>query len=298
LSGQASREIVAEQTVIRTSSQAAIAMAEQTDRQTSGQISTAACTVRTVPQLRASSCPPSFPLASCARGPYLGGDVTAADVQAAIDELQSWLEVVEPSSLTGDQSDDHADNESDDSPAVFQAEMSQRRETAVGSSRRRPSKRGKRRAEGSRAQSAEQRVSPPPVILPETSKGSQVDDSALSPSVVCALAAALVAGEVVGICRGRSEVGPRALGHRSILADPRRADMHARANVIKQRELFRPLAPAVLAEHADAWFQSVDGEASPYMSLTAFARGEVAEQIPAVVHVDGSARLQTVDGGR
>ena len=71
--------------------------------------------------------------------------------------------------------------------------------------------------------------------------------------------------------------------------------MHRRVNVVKQREQWRPLAPSVLAEHADAWFDGVPACGSPYMSITASVKPEVREKVPAITHVDGSARLQTVD---
>lgn len=100
-------------------------------------------------------------------------------------------------------------------------------------------------------------------------------------------------GKVLGWFHGRAEFGPRALGHRSILADPRRAEMVERLNLaVKKREAFRPFAPAVLAEHAAEWF--VDPPPSPYMSFTARARPRTRREAPAAVHVDGSARLQTL----
>ena len=96
---------------------------------------------------------------------------------------------------------------------------------------------------------------------------------------------------VIGWFQGRSEWGPRALGSRSILADPRNAANWKRVNLkIKFRESFRPFAPAVLAEKASEWFD-IDRE-SPYMLLVCQVRE--GRQIPAVTHVDGSARLQTV----
>jgi carbamoyltransferase len=134
-------------------------------------------------------------------------------------------------------------------------------------------------------------------------------------------AKALAAGKVVGWFRGRMEFGPRALGARSILADPRRAEMQSLLNQkIKFREGFRPFAPAVLAEHAADWFDLPRDHDSPYMLLTAPVRQQhravltVQERetmqshpdfcrraavprssIPAVTHVDYSARVQTVD---
>ena len=103
----------------------------------------------------------------------------------------------------------------------------------------------------------------------------------------------LAAGAVVGWFQGRMEYGPRALGNRSILADPRRPDMQSRLNLaVKFRESFRPFAPSVPAERAGAWF-ALDRD-SPYMLLTAAVRPEHRGALPAVTHVDGSARVQTV----
>lgn len=104
----------------------------------------------------------------------------------------------------------------------------------------------------------------------------------------------LASGNVVGWFQGRMEFGPRALGNRSILADPRAADMQSVLNQkIKFRESFRPFAPMILAEHAAEHFDLPEGCQSPYMLLTANAKTG-ASSLPAVTHVDGSARLQTV----
>jgi carbamoyltransferase len=109
-----------------------------------------------------------------------------------------------------------------------------------------------------------------------------------------AVAAELAADGVVAWFQGRSEFGPRALGHRSLLADPRGAGNLEKLNDIKGREQFRPIAPMVLAERADEIF--CDGPLpSPYMLFTHRVREGWAERIPAVVHVDGTARVQTVD---
>ena len=90
------------------------------------------------------------------------------------------------------------------------------------------------------------------------------------------------------------EFGPRALGNRSILADPRNADMKNIINKkIKRRESFRPFAPSVLKEHQDEWFNS-DFD-NPYMSSIAYVRDEKKKLIPAVTHIDGTARFQSVD---
>jgi carbamoyltransferase len=104
----------------------------------------------------------------------------------------------------------------------------------------------------------------------------------------------LAQGKIVGWFQGRMEWGPRALGYRSILADPTRPDMKNRVNAaVKYREDFRPFAPAVLAESAGDWFSDI--KESPFMLFVARARPEQAAKIPAVLHVDGTARLQTVD---
>jgi carbamoyltransferase len=114
------------------------------------------------------------------------------------------------------------------------------------------------------------------------------------------VAAAIAEGLVIGWFDGRMEWGPRALGHRSILGDPRRADMKDILNLkIKRRESFRPFAPSVLAEAVGDWF-SLDGEV-PFMMQVYPIREEQRPRIPAVTHVDGSGRLQTVnaaDNGR
>jgi carbamoyltransferase len=103
----------------------------------------------------------------------------------------------------------------------------------------------------------------------------------------------LSADAVVAWYQGRSEYGPRALGHRSLLADPRRAENLERLNDIKGREQFRPVAPMVLSDRAPRIF---DGPLpSPYMLFTHDVSDEWRARIPAVVHVDGTARVQTVD---
>ncbi len=106
-------------------------------------------------------------------------------------------------------------------------------------------------------------------------------------------AEALAAGRVVGWFQGRMEWGARALGNRSILADPRRSDMRRVINrKIKYREPFRPFAPALLAEAVDDWFE--EAVADPFMMQVYAVRPEKRPLVPAVVHVDGSGRLQTV----
>jgi carbamoyltransferase len=106
-------------------------------------------------------------------------------------------------------------------------------------------------------------------------------------------AEAVAEGKVVGWFQGRMEWGPRALGNRSIVCDPRRADMKAILNAkIKRRESFRPFAPSVLDVAVSEWFEEDD--AVPFMMQVFQIREEKRPRIPAVTHVDGSGRLQTV----
>ncbi|SEM39337.1 carbamoyltransferase [Nonomuraea pusilla] len=111
--------------------------------------------------------------------------------------------------------------------------------------------------------------------------------------LVGAMTELLERGRVVGLHQGRSESGPRALGNRSIIADPRRPEMQDYVNFeVKGREWFRPLAPLVLADHAERIFE-VDRPA-PFMQYAARVRAEHREGLPGITHVDGTARLQTV----
>jgi carbamoyltransferase len=106
-------------------------------------------------------------------------------------------------------------------------------------------------------------------------------------------AQAIAEGKVVGWFQGRMEWGPRALGGRSIVCDPRRADMKDILNSkIKRRESFRPFAPSILREAVPDWFESDDDV--PFMMKVFQIRPERRGQIPAVTHIDGSGRLQTV----
>lgn len=101
---------------------------------------------------------------------------------------------------------------------------------------------------------------------------------------------ALIAGELVGIASGRAEFGPRALGNRSLLADPRTMRSKDLLNKLKNREDFRPVAPVVLSEYAEDWFNMT--YESPYMQYTPLCLKP--ELIPAGVHIDGTSRVQTV----
>lgn len=112
------------------------------------------------------------------------------------------------------------------------------------------------------------------------------------------MAREIASGGVIAWYHGRSEAGPRALGHRSILADPRKKGLvRFINNFVKMRESFRPFAPSVLAEYAHEWFEGISKEkpnVSPFMSLTAIVKKGKRDQIPSVTHIDGSSRLQTV----
>lgn len=104
---------------------------------------------------------------------------------------------------------------------------------------------------------------------------------------------ALVDGKVIGWFNGRAEFGPRALGGRSIIVDPRRSDAKDLLNAkIKRRESFRPFAPSILSEHVKEWFEL--DEPVPFMEKVFPIRPERRTEIPAVTHVDGSGRLQSV----
>jgi carbamoyltransferase len=110
--------------------------------------------------------------------------------------------------------------------------------------------------------------------------------------LIAATAERLAEGKIIGWVSGRMEFGPRSLGARSILADPRSPEMRDKINaLVKQREAFRPFAPVVLASHAAEHFEL--DHASPFMLETCQVRSSL--DLPAITHVDGSARVQTVD---
>ncbi len=114
------------------------------------------------------------------------------------------------------------------------------------------------------------------------------------PGTIHQVAARLLAeGRIIGWSRGRAEFGPRALGNRSILADPRSPDVKERINsVVKFREEFRPFAPSILHEHGPEYFENY--QESRYMERTLRFRQDVISKVPGVVHVDQTGRLQTV----
>lgn len=113
------------------------------------------------------------------------------------------------------------------------------------------------------------------------------------PQLLCQVVRAIAQGKVVGWFQGRMEWGPRALGNRSILADPRRAEMREILNTkIKRREAFRPFAPSILEDKAGEYF--TQSHPSPVMLMAYSVRAEKVAIIPATTHIDGSGRLQTV----
>jgi carbamoyltransferase len=143
-------------------------------------------------------------------------------------------------------------------------------------------------------------------VLDDARLGPEFDDAAITnalrnarqdfetPEIVEARAAELIAeGKIVGWFQDRAEFGPRALGARSILADPTRDDMKDRVNsVVKHRESFRPFAPSCIEERAGEFFE--DCGRSPFMLFAHKVRPEWRDKLPAITHVDGTARVQTV----
>lgn len=109
------------------------------------------------------------------------------------------------------------------------------------------------------------------------------------------VAEALAAGRVVAVARGRAEVGQRALGARSIVADPRDRRSHERLNAIKSREMWRPVAPSILREHISELIEGTVGHPARFMLAASQMRPSQRRRVPAVTHVDGSARPHAVD---
>jgi len=103
----------------------------------------------------------------------------------------------------------------------------------------------------------------------------------------------LLKNKIVGVASGKAEFGPRALGNRSLLADPRQIDIKGKVNEIKRRQQFRPFAPVILYEMADQYFDFCNGwDHSPYMQ--SIANCKFPDSFPAICHVDGTSRVQTV----
>lgn len=118
--------------------------------------------------------------------------------------------------------------------------------------------------------------------------GTNIEKSIDISSVV----SALCNQDIIGLAHGRAEYGPRALGNRSILADPRGATVKDRVNDIKHRQRFRPFAPMILEDYAEKYFD-MPVKASPYMQFT--AKCKVPEEFPAICHIDNSSRVQTLN---
>ncbi len=135
------------------------------------------------------------------------------------------------------------------------------------------------------------------------SYGNEFDNQSIEPAlqglayrklddVVSVAARALAQQSIVGWFQGRMEFGPRALGNRSVLANPADPGMRDRVNGVKTRAIWRPLAPSALEEDMPDWFE--DPSASPFMTLNFTFKDGMGEKVPSVEHIDGSARVQTV----
>jgi carbamoyltransferase len=120
-------------------------------------------------------------------------------------------------------------------------------------------------------------------FLGEEIKGKYPVDKALEELLQCG---------IVGVASGRAEFGPRALGNRSLLADPRGQEMKDKVNGIKQRQEFRPFAPVILESDVQEYFNVTKGFSSPYMQQV--VRCKYPTKFPAIVHEDGTSRVQTV----
>lgn len=131
------------------------------------------------------------------------------------------------------------------------------------------------------------------LTTPDTSRWPGLRARRTDPDVIGQLADALAAGQIVGVFRGRAEAGPRALGNRSILASPLEPGVVARLNdQVKFREPFRPFAPMVPVEQAKDYFTL--GQDAPFMSMASGVTDQARAKVPAVVHTNGTSRLQTV----
>jgi len=104
----------------------------------------------------------------------------------------------------------------------------------------------------------------------------------------------IIDGKIVAIFQGGSEWGPRALGNRSILFDPRNPDAKDIVNKVKKREWYRPFAGTILLEHANDYFDMVTIKETPYMSYAIPAKQKAKDEVPGIIHVDGTCRIQTV----
>jgi carbamoyltransferase len=130
-----------------------------------------------------------------------------------------------------------------------------------------------------------------PIINQHNLKVVHLEDDELSSLV----AQEVSKGKIVALAQGRMEYGPRALGHRSILADPRSYKMRERLNIVtKQRESFRPFAPMVKEEAAKKYFEVAEGAVYKHMLINVSVRNDARNELQAITHIDGTARVQTV----
>lgn len=104
----------------------------------------------------------------------------------------------------------------------------------------------------------------------------------------------IIDGKIVAIFQGGSEWGPRALGNRSILFDPRNPDAKDIVNKVKRREWYRPFAGTILLEHVNDYFEMLTIKETPYMSYAIPAKQKAKDEVPGIIHVDGTCRIQTV----
>jgi carbamoyltransferase len=150
---------------------------------------------------------------------------------------------------------------------------------------------------------------PRPAALTSAALGLPIDPAAASQlarelglgvrtatDVATEVAELVARGQIIAFCQGRFEWGPRALGQRSILANPADPESRERLNrAIKRREPFRPFAPAVLRDRAASYFEHAPSDLTPFMTTVSPIAGAYRERLASVRHVDGSARVQTVD---
>jgi carbamoyltransferase len=122
----------------------------------------------------------------------------------------------------------------------------------------------------------------------------QLDNLSVTDVTADEVAALIEGGSIVSLFQGSAEAGPRALGNRSILFDPRNAQGKDIVNKVKMREWFRPFAGSVLAEHASDYFDMAELDSSPFMMYAVDVKTEKIDELPAITHVDGTCRVQTV----
>jgi carbamoyltransferase len=124
-------------------------------------------------------------------------------------------------------------------------------------------------------------------------QGPYLGTDIAGPYPVKELISELITNKIVGVANGRAEFGPRALGNRSLLADPRGKEIKDRVNDIKRRQQFRPFAPVILEEYVHDYFDMPSGfPTSPYMQVVAYCKEP--KKYPAIIHADRTSRVQTV----